>query len=121
MPTPTDPDLLEVCCDVVIRFKGHGSYKGVTGALKALTRRASGFSHEEYQAVFDLLSGVYDRAVEAIQKHPAKRPAKRSQFAEFEDIDFDACMTELETIEPGVATKEKKALLQWVIFWHYLK
>ena len=67
MPTPTDPTLLEVCCDVVIRFKGHGSYKGVPGALKTLARRPIGFSHEQYQAVFGLLCSVYDRAVEAIQ------------------------------------------------------
>ena len=44
-----------------------------------------------------------------------------SRFAEFEDIDFDACLAELEAIEPGVATEQKRAILTWVIYWHYLK
>ena len=30
-------------------------------------------------------------------------------------------MDELETIEPGVAAKEKREILHWVIFWHYLR
>ena len=28
MPIPPDPKLLDVGCDVVIRFKAHPSYKG---------------------------------------------------------------------------------------------
>jgi hypothetical protein len=116
-----DPKLLDVGSDVVVRFKGHGSYKGEAGALKAMKRRAPGFSDEDYRATFDMLSQVYDRAVDAIQRHPAHRPEKTSRFAELEDIDCDACMRELETIEPGVAVGEKWQILNWVIFWHYLK
>jgi hypothetical protein len=116
-----DPDLLDVACDVVIRFKGHGSYKGKSGALRALARRAPGFSRDEYRAVFDSLCRVYDQAVEAIRRHPAERPEKQGRFAEFEDIDFDACMVELEAIGPGMATKQNREILTWVIFWHHLK
>ncbi len=118
---PTDPKLLEICCDVVIRFKGHGSYKGRPGALKALARRAPGFTEDEYRVVLDLLCQVYDRAVEAIQIHRVERPEKTSRYAQIEDIDHNACMAELETIEPGVATMPKWHILNWVIFWHYLK
>jgi hypothetical protein len=116
-----DPKLLDVGSDVVVRFKGHGSYKGEAGALKAMRRRAPGFSDEEYRAAFDMLSQVYDRAVDAIRRHWVHRPEKKSRFSEFEDIDHDACMRELETIEPGVAIREKWQILNWVIFWHYLK
>jgi hypothetical protein len=105
----------------VIRFKGHGSYKGEQGAIRALARRAPGFESEEYRALFDLLCRVYDRAVEAIGRHPADRPGKQSRYAEYEDIDHGACLAELEQIEPGVAVPEKRAILSWVIFWHYLK
>ena len=119
-PTP-DPVLLDVACDVAIRLKGHGDYKGRSGALKALARRAPGFTEEVYRAALDLLCGAYDRAVEAIRTHRRERPGKTSRFAEFEDIDFDACLVELEAIEPGVATEQKRAILTWVIYWHDLK
>jgi hypothetical protein len=116
-----DPDHLDVACDVVIRLKGHGSYKGHPGALKALARRAPGSTEEDRRTLLDLLCRVYDRAVEAIQRHRAERPGKVRRFAEFEDIDFNACLAELEAIEPGVATEQKRAILTWVIYWHYLK
>ncbi len=32
VPIPDDPRLLDTCCDVVIRFKGHGSYEGGRGS-----------------------------------------------------------------------------------------
>src|SRR4051794_37504518 len=121
MPIPAAPDLLEAACDVVIWLKGHGSYNGQPGALRALAKRAPGSSQDEYRAVFDLLCRVYDLAAEAIQRHPAERPEMEGRFAEFEDIDFDACMVELEAIEPGVVTKQKREILTWVIFWNYLK
>jgi hypothetical protein len=116
-----DPKLLDVGSDVVVRFKGHDSYKGEAGALKAMARRAPGFSQDDYRAVFDMMSQVYDRAVDAIERHRVDRPEKTSPFSEYEDIDNAACMKELETIEPGVATREKWQILNWVIFWYYLK
>ncbi len=116
-----DPTLLDVACDVAVRLKGHGSYGGRDGALKALTRRAPGFAEEEYRAVLDLFCRVYDRAVDAIRRHRAGLPGEGNCLAAYEDIDFDACLAELETIGPGVATEQKASILNWVIFWHYLK
>ena len=43
MPIPADPHLLDSCCDVVIRFKGHGSDKGEQGAIKTLMRECMKF------------------------------------------------------------------------------
>ena len=121
IPLPTDRILLDVGSDVAIRFKGHGSYQGESGALRALTRRAPGFSRAEYRATFGLLCRVYDRAVAAVQRHRAVEPASQSRIAAYEDIDFDACMGELETIAPGAAREAKRAILSWVIYWHYLR
>ena len=67
------------------------------------------------------MSRVRDRAIDAVKRHCVDRPDKTSRFSEAEYIDFDACMRELETIEPGVGTPEKGGMLNWVIFWHYLK
>lgn len=121
MPIPTDPRLLDIARDVTIRFRGHGSYGDERGALKALRRRAPGHTPDEYLAVFELLCTVYDKAVAAIPRHPAQRPDKTSILAKAEDIDFDACMAELDEIEPGLAASEKGWILNWCIFWHYLK
>jgi len=121
MPIPTDPILLDVACDVAIRFRGHGSYGNEAGALKALRRRAPGYTPDEYRAAFEFLVAVYDRAVDAIPRHPAHRPEKKTDVAEFEDINYAACMKELDGIEPGLAEREKRWILNWCIFWHYLK
>ncbi len=121
MPLPADPHLLDVCSDVVIRFKGHDSYGGPGGALRALQRRVPAFSVEDCRAAFEVLCAVYDRAVVAIRRHPAKCPVGKTKYARPEDIDFEACMRELEDIEPGSAMNEKRGILNWVIFWHYLK
>jgi hypothetical protein len=113
--------LLDIACDVTIRFRGHHSYGDQKGAIRALRRRAPGFSPEEYQAVFDVLCRVYDRAVAAIPRHPAHRAGKTTRLAEFEDIDYAACLEELDELEPGLAGREKRWILNWCIFWHYLK
>ena len=121
MPIPNDPRLLDIACDVAIRFRGHGSYKDEAGALRALRRRAPGHTTDEYRQVFEPLRTIYDRTVEAIPRHPAYRPKKATDVAEIGDIDFDACMAELDEIEPGLLAKEKGCILNWCIFWHYLK
>jgi hypothetical protein len=121
MPIPTDPRLLDIACDVTIRFRGHGSYGDERGALKALRRRAPGHTPDEYLAVFAFLVTVYDRAVAAISRHPAHRHEKATNLAEFEDIDHAAYMAELDEIGPSLASREKGWILNWCIFWHYLK
>jgi hypothetical protein len=121
MPIPTDPKLLDIACDVKISFRGHRSYGYENGAIRALRRRAPGHTPDEYGAVFEFLLTVYDRAKKAIPMHPAQRPEKTTKFVDFEDIDYAACMKELDEIEPGVAPKEKQWILNWCIFWYYLK
>lgn len=121
MAIPTEPEFLEIASDVTSRFKAHGAYGDKKRAIKALRRRAPGFTPEEYEAVFDFLCNVYDRAVAAIPNHPAERPEKTSEFAEFADIDYAACLNELNAIEPGLAIKEKHGILNWCIYWHYLR
>jgi hypothetical protein len=113
--------LLTAAADVVIRFKGHGSYGTPGKALKALRRRMPGAPRADLQEAFDLLASVYDRAVDAVRRHQVVRSHDVHRFSAFEDIDFDACMAELDELEPGVAAREKSDVLSWVILWHYLK
>jgi hypothetical protein len=121
MAIPVDPKLFDTACDVVIRFKGHRSYGGEKGALKALRRRAPGRSTEAYRSVFDVLCAIYARAEAAIPRHRLERPETTSNFVEFEDIDYAACLREMDEIEPGAAMAEKRWILNWCIFWYYLK
>jgi len=121
MPIPTDPKLLDIACDVTIQFRGHGSYGDEKRALRTLRKRCPGHSSVEYLVVFEFFFRVYDQAVTAIPRHPAHRPEKTTKFAEAEDIDFAACMKELDELEPGLAMQEKSWILNWCLFWHYLK
>ena len=105
---------------MVTRFKGHGSYGGRAGALRAFRRRAPGFDAGAYAGAFDQFCRVYDTAVASIEVHRTERD-KHNYYAEAEDIDFDRCMQDLERHLPGYGKEIKARILHWVIFWHYLK
>jgi hypothetical protein len=120
MKLPADEIFHEVCADVVVRFKGHDSYKGRSGALRAFRKRAPGYDLPVYESAFDSCCDIYDLAVIAIELFPAARE-KTSKYAEFEDIDFARCMQHIECVFPGDGEGIKKQILNWVIFWHYLK
>jgi len=106
-----DDTLLKVATDVAIRLKAHGQYKGeIRLAVKALQRRAPGFTEDKYENALDFLCRLYDEAVEAIARHPAKR-VKQGRYAEFKDIDFEACMADLDIVEPGYALGAKREIL----------
>jgi hypothetical protein len=121
MLLPIDPDLLEVGRDVVVRFKAHGQYGSESAALKALKRRVPESTVEERLAVFQGFCVVYDRAVEGIERHRIKPPQKKGRYAKPGDIDFEACLAEIDEFAPGEALLQKGEILNWVIFWHYLK
>jgi len=120
MKLPDDELFQEVCADVIIRFKGHDAYKGKKGALKAFRKRAPEYDPAAYETAFDYFCDIYDLAVVAIALFPAERE-KSSIYAEFENIDFDECMNYLEQLLPGYGARIKTQILNWVIFWHYLK
>jgi len=120
MRLPQNDTFQDVCSDVVVRFKGHGSYKGRSGALRAFKKRAPNFEPNEYEIAFDRFCAVYDLAVSAIQQFPSERESK-SKYAKFEDIDFEKCLCYIDHVLPGYGATMKKQILGWVIFWHYLK
>ena len=120
MNLPEEELFTDVCSDVVIRFKGHGAYKGRAGALRAFKRRAPEYDHHIYEAAFDKFCHVYDTAVKAIEMFPSNRE-KKSRYAEFEDINYEKCLDYLEQEFPGYGKDIKSHILNWVIFWHYLK
>lgn len=120
MKLPDDELFQAVCADVVVRFKGHDSYKGKAGALKTFRKRAPDYETAAYETAFDYFCDIYDLAVVAIALFPAATE-KSSIYAEFEDIDFDACLDYLQQMLPEYSADIKAQILKWVIFWHYLK
>ena len=121
MSTLDDPEFLNIACDVVVRFRAHDQYKGENGALKAFARRTPGFSPEQYRSRFNLLCKVYDRARDLATEYCYRPVANPGKHANLADIDFEAWLRELDDIEPGVAMPAKCDLLNWAIFWYYLK
>jgi len=119
--------LYDAAQEVVVRFKAHDTYGSREKAIKALSRRAPGFRNSFYERTFDALACVYDRAVRLVEQPGAKTwkdkkaRMKKSKYSEYEDIDFNWCMKKLSEVKPGTSRKVKASILNWVIFWHYLK
>lgn len=118
---PHDPHFLDVCRDVTVRYKAHDNYGSRKKALKAFERRAPGFDTKEYAQVFDAACAIYEQAVEAIQRFPSETRHKKKRYAQAEDIDIEKALPYLDQTLPGYALSLKRQLLNWVIFWHYLK
>ena len=97
MKLPEEQLFEEVCADVVIRFKGHGAYKGRAGALKAFRKRAPTYDPLIYETAFDKFCLVYDLAVITIGIFPSNNESN-GKYAEFEDIYFEKCMDYLRPL-----------------------
>ena len=119
MKLPETELFQDVCADVVIRFKGHDSYKARKGAIKAFKKRVPGYEDAIYDLAFDSFCRVYDLSVEAIELFPAN--GSKGKYSQAEDINSDACLKYIDQVLPGYGNKGKTQILDWVIFWHYLK
>lgn len=118
---PDDEHLLATARDVALRFAAYGQYGGQRRkALAALNRRAPGFAPEGVEAALDAFVRMHQIARQAVPRHVRDRPDKGSRYAEFEDIDFDGCLGELDRIHPGWAMKQKGAIVSWCILYDYL-
>lgn len=116
--------LVEVGVDVVIRFKGFNTYGTWEKAVKALRRRAPGFTDTEYELLFLKLSDLFDRAVELIfsrsERVFPKRENKNRQYAEFEDVDYQYCLERLRASKSHISQSANQQILSWVIHYYYL-
>jgi len=114
-------ELLETACDVVVRLKAHNQYKrSVNLAVRALKRRAPGFEDYEYKDAIDFLCSIYDNVADIVKHYPVDQ-TKQGLYAKYEDIDFALCMKNLDKLRPGYAFEQKRGILGWAIYWHYLR
>jgi hypothetical protein len=112
---------LTALSDVVWRFQVYDQYgRKPNKAIKALAKRAPGYSAEFYREQFEsnlrlLLTTV--AAVEAAPKH-FKLENKYSQFS---DVDSDFVMNKLRAAFPDQSDDFLKQHVGMVIYWYYLR
>ena len=120
MKLPDQDIFHDSCADIVIGFKGQGTYNDRDVALKAFQRRAPDHDSALYATAFDYFCDLYDFAVVTIELFPAEEQDK-GEHAKAEDIDYEKCMDHIEQVFPGDGASIKSQILNWVIYWHYLR
>ncbi|MES2133345.1 MAG: hypothetical protein V4506_13440 [Bacteroidota bacterium] len=117
-----DKEYIDILNDVVIRFCAHHSYKTKEGALKALVKRTGKFQGVSNSENLDQAIAIYTKAAELISSgHYTDRSANTTIYSAYEDILFDKCLSELQKQVPNSDEQLASAILNWIIFWYYLK
>ena len=117
-----DKEYVDILNDVVIRFCAHHSYKTKEGALKALVKRAGKLQGLSNAENLDQAIAIYNKAAELISSgNYTDRSANTTIYSAYEDILFDKCLGELKTQFPNSDDQLASAILNWIVFWYYLK
>jgi hypothetical protein len=113
---------IDILNDVVIRLKAHQSYKTKEAALKALIKRSKAFPETDHASNLNLGIAIYDKAAELIGSgNYTDRSRNATIYAAQEDILFEACTSDIKKRFPGSEDELISLLLNWVVFWYYLK
>ena len=116
----TDDEFYGQAFDVARNLVAYDKYGGESDrALRALVRRTAGCDRAACAAALDLLSAVVATVRETVPRHVRPREEETGN-ARFEDIDFDACMAEVDVHRPGAAIEAKRAAVSWAILYDYL-
>ena len=112
---------IPILSDVVWRFHAYGQYgKDRNKAIKALVRRAPGYSAEHYGERFDLHLRLLIATIEAVQEAP-KYFKPENIYSDFSDVDQDYVMDRLHATFPGQTDEYLKRHVGMVIYWYYLR
>lgn len=116
-----DEKFQNALADVVWRFHayhqyGHDSKK----AVKALTKRAPGYSLEFYQEQFELNLKLLIATVAAVESAPKHRQPE-SQYSEFSDVDSEYVLNQLRAAFLDQADEFLQEHIGMVIYWYYLR
>jgi len=107
--------------DVVWRFQVYDQYgRKPDKAIKALAKRAPGYSAEFYKERFELNLQVLKTTIEAVKDAP-KSPKRGQEFSAFSDVDTEYVLNKLRSTFPGQADKLLSEHLGMVIYWYYLR
>ena len=112
---------ITILSDIVWCFHTYDQYgKNRKNAIKALARRAPGYSEEHYGEQFDLDLRLLIARIEAVQEAP-KFFKPENKYSDFSDVDPDYVMDKLHSTFPGQPDEFLKRHLGMIIYWYYLR
>ena len=119
---PQDDDKFKTALsDVVWRFHAYDQYdRDQKKAIKALAKRAPGYSPEFYARQFELDLKLLITTIEAVKEAP-KHFKPENKYSEFSDVDSEYVMNKLQSVFPGQTDEFLKGHLGMVIYWYYLR
>jgi hypothetical protein len=119
--TANNEKFLDVLSDVVWRFHVYDQYgRKPAKAIKALVKRAPGYSPEFYREQFELNLRLLIATIEAVEEAP-KRLKSENKYSEFSDVDSDSMMNKLRAAFPDQPDDFLKRHVGMVIYWYYLR
>ena len=116
-----DEKFTSTLSDVVWRFHVYDQYgRKQAKAIKALTKRAPGYSAEFYKERFESNLQLLITTIEAVEAAPkASKPDQ--QFSEYTDVDIEFVLNILRLKFEGQTDDFLKGHLGMVIYWYYLR
>jgi len=118
---PDDEKFTTALSDVVWRFHVYDQYsKKQAKAIKALAKRAPGYSAEFYKEKFELNLCLLTTTIEAVEEAP-KTHKPGQHFSEYADVDLEYVLNKLRTTFDGQTDDSLKAHIGMVIYWYYLR
>jgi hypothetical protein len=115
----TDKEI-EIISDVTVRYIAHDSYKNLSGAIARLKKRLEKYSLSECEEIFQLSMKVYNESAELIKSRKFINFSE-NRISELSDIDFQKNFEFLIQRNENTDTRLISILLNWTIFWYYLK
>jgi len=115
----TDKEI-EIISDVTVRFIAHENYKTIDGAITSLKKRLDNYSRSDCENYLNQTVKVYNESVELIKTRKFVNPTN-IKIASLDDIDFEKSLNYLSAQNETVETKLLISLLNWTIYWYYLK
>ncbi len=116
-----DEKFTSTLSDVVWRFHVYDQYgRKQDKAIKALAKRAPGYSAEFYKERFESNLQLLITTIEAVEAAPkASKPDQ--QFSEYADVDVEFVLNILRLKFEGQTDDFLKAHFGMVIYWYYLR
>ncbi len=111
---------IEIITDVTVRFIAHDNYKTINGAITSLKKRLENYSLSVCEEIFKQSVKVYKESEELIKTGKFINPPD-NKIASLDDIDFENSLNYLSLQNDTVDNKLIISILNWTIYWYYLK
>ncbi|HCB02107.1 MAG TPA: hypothetical protein DEP19_06955 [Anaerolineae bacterium] len=116
-----DKELLDIVSNVVWRFHVYEQYgKKPEKAIKALSKRATGYTNDFYKETFDLNLRLLVETINAVSDAP-KKPKLNQVYSQYSDVDIGYVLKRLHKIFPNQTDKFITSHLSMSIYWFYLR